>query len=81
MQNGEELLRTAFSDIEAEFYQDSLHVTNIDDLVDYLRSLASLKALNDIPLEKLKAIITEHSVNGVVDLPKEYGMFIAKGYV
>ena len=81
MQNGEELLRTAFSDIEAGFYQDSLHVTNIDDLVDYLRSLASLKALNDIPLEKLKAIITEHSVNGVVDLPKEYGMFIAKGYV
>ena len=22
----------------------------------------------------------EHSVNGVVDLPKEYGMFIAKGF-
>ncbi|MBO7600591.1 MAG: class I SAM-dependent methyltransferase [Lachnospiraceae bacterium] len=79
MQNGEQILRTAFSDIEARFYKDSLHITDIDDLVDYLRSLASLKALNDVPLERLKEIITEHSVNGVVDLPKEYGMFIAKG--
>ncbi|MCR4939708.1 MAG: class I SAM-dependent methyltransferase [Treponemataceae bacterium] len=80
MQNGKEKLRTAFSDIEARFYKDSLHVTDIDDLVNYLRSLASLKALNDIPFERLKEIITEHSVNGVVDLPKEYGMFLAKGY-
>ena len=80
MQNGEKILRTAFSDIDARFYTDSLHITDIDDLVDYLRSLASLKALNDIPLEKLNEIIMEHSSNGVVDLPKEYGMFIAKGY-
>ena len=48
--------------------------------MNYLKSLASLKALNDIPLDRLKEIIMEHSVNGVVDLPKEYGMFIAKGY-
>ena len=80
MQNGEQKLRIAFSDIKARFYIDSLHVTDIDDLVNYLKSLASLKALNDIPLDRLKEIIMEHSVNGVVDLPKEYGMFIAKGY-
>lgn len=80
MQNGQKILRAAFSDIDARFYTDSLHVTDTDDLVDYLRSLASLKALNGIPLERLHEIITEHSVNGVVDLPKEYGMFIAKGY-
>ena len=80
MQNGEQKLRIAFSDIKARFYIDSLHVTDIDDLVNYLKSLASLKALNDIPLDRLKEIIMEHSVNGVVDLPKEYGMFIAKGF-
>ena len=80
MQNGEQILGAAFSNVEARFYADSLHVTDIDDLVNYLRSLASLKALNDIPLERLKEIIMEHSVNGVVDLPKEYGIFIAKGY-
>lgn len=80
MQNGKEKLKVAFSDIEARFYADSLHVTDTDDLVSYLRSLASLKALNDIPLDRLKEIIAGHSVNGVVDLPKEYGMFVAKGW-
>ena len=45
-----------------------------------LASLASLKILNDVPFEKLKETILEHAVNGVVDLPKEYGMFIARGY-
>ena len=80
MQNGAQKLRTAFSEIEARLYQDSLHITDVNDLVNYLTSLASLKALNDVPFEKLKEIIMEHAVNGVVDLPKEYGMFIARGY-
>ena len=80
MQNGAQKLKTAFSEIEARIYKDSLHITDIDDLVSYLTSLASLKALNDVPVERLKEIIAEHAVNGVVDLPKEYGMFIARGY-
>ena len=79
LQNGREKLQVAFSDIEARTYPDSLHITDVDDLVSYLTSLASLKALNDVPAEKLKEIIMEHAVNGVVDLPKEYGMFVAKG--
>ena len=80
MQNGAQKLKTAFSEIEARIYKDSLHITDIDDLVSYLTSLASLKALNDVPVERLKGIIAGHAVNGVVDLPKEYGMFIARGY-
>ena len=66
--------------MEARIYKDSLHITDIDDLVDYLTSMTSLKVINELPIEKLKAIITEHAVKGVVDLPKEYGMFIARGY-
>ena len=80
MQNGRQKLGIAFSDIEARPYRDSLHITDVDDLVNYLASLASLKILNDVPFEKLKETILEHAVNGVVDLPKEYGMFIARGY-
>ena len=79
MQNGAQKLQTAFSNIEARIYEDSLHITDIDDLLDYLGSLASLKMLNDVPREKLKEILLGHAVNGVIDLPKEYGMFIAKG--
>ena len=48
--------------------------------MSYLTSQASLKALNDIPVERLKEIIAGYAVNGVVELPKEYGMFIARGY-
>ena len=80
MQNGGQKLRIAFSEVDAKLYRDSLHITDIDDLVNYLTSLASLKILNDIPFERLKKTIMEHAVNGVVDLPKEYGMFIARGY-
>ncbi|MCR5249560.1 MAG: class I SAM-dependent methyltransferase [Lachnospiraceae bacterium] len=79
MQNGEEKLRIAFSNVESRIYKDSLHITDIDDLVNYLCSLASLKAINDIPLERLREIIAAHAENGVVDLPKEYGIFIARG--
>ncbi|MCR5031253.1 MAG: hypothetical protein K6A92_00175 [Lachnospiraceae bacterium] len=79
MQNGGQKLQTAFSDIEARFYPDSLHITDVDDLVNYLGSLASLKVLTDTPYERLKEIILEHRENGVVDLPKEYGMFLARG--
>lgn len=81
MQNGEQKLRIAFSDIESKIYKDSLHITDIDDLVQYLSSLTSLRAINDVPLERLREIINAHAVNGTVDLPKEYGMFIAKGNV
>ena len=78
MQNGERMLKTAFTDIEARIYEDSLHITDIDDLVVYLSSLSSLKALNEMPYDKLKRIISDHTLNDAVDLPKEYGMFIAK---
>lgn len=78
MQNGEQQLRTAFSDIEARFYQDSLHVTDIQDLVNYLCSLTSLQALSEVPIERIREIIMEHAIDGAVDLPKEYGMFIAR---
>ena len=79
MQNGGQKLRIAFSDIESRIYKDSLHITDVDDLVKYLGSMTSLKVLDDVPFEKLKEIVMEHAVNGVVDLPKEYGMFIARG--
>ncbi len=78
MENGSEKLKAVFSDVRALFYEDSLHVTDIEELVEYLRSLASFKTIMDIPAHKLLEIIKQHSENGVVDLPKEYGMFICR---
>ncbi|WP_408070136.1 hypothetical protein [Butyrivibrio sp. JL13D10] len=73
------MLKKAFADVEGRIYGDSLHVTDIEDLVDYLCSLASFKAIMDIPVDRIAQILKEHAFDGAIDLPKEYGMFIAKG--
>ena len=78
MQNGKDILSRSFADITPVFYEDSLHVTEAEDLVEYLRSLASFKAVMDLPVQKIREIIREHTADGAVDLPKEYGMFICR---
>ena len=78
MQNGEQILKAAFTDIEARFYEDSLRITNIGDLLDYLQSLVSFKAVFDLPSDRIYEILTRHSRNGTIELPKEYGMFICR---
>ena len=47
-------------------------------LVEYLRSLASFKAIIDLPVQKIRDILSEHANGGGIDLPKEYGMFICR---
>ena len=59
-------------------YEDSLHVTETEDLVEYLLSLSSFKAVIDLPVQKIRDILKEHTVDGAIDLPKEYGMFICR---
>jgi ubiquinone/menaquinone biosynthesis C-methylase UbiE len=78
LQNGEQILKAAFTNVEAKFYEDSLHISNIDDLVDYLQSLVSLSAISDLPSDRIHEILIRHSCNGAIDLPKEYGMFICR---
>ena len=78
MQNGEQKLKEAFTNVEANFYEDSLHITNIEDLTDYLRSLVSLKAIIDLPSDRIQEILMRHSCNGTIELPKEYGMFVCR---
>ena len=78
MQNGEQKLKAAFTNVEAKYYEDSLHITNIDDLVDYLRSLVSLKAIIDLPSDRIYEILLRHSCDGTIELPKEYGMFVCR---
>ena len=78
MQNGEGILSRFFEEITPVFYKDSLHVTKTEDLVEYLRSLASFKAVLDLPVQKIRDILKEHAADGTIDLSKEYGMFICR---
>ncbi len=77
LQNGYEILSTTFSKVEKLEYIDSLAVTNIDDMVEYIYSLSSMTSLNTVPKEVIKDILMNNTTNGILDVPKEYGMFIS----
>lgn len=78
LQNGASLLAQYFSHVEKQEYPDSLAVTNLDDMVDYIYSLASMISLADVPKENIKSILSRAMVDGVLTVPKEYGMFISR---
>ncbi len=77
LQNGYEILSKIFSKVEKKEYIDSLAVTNIDDMVDYIYSLSSMASLNGVPKQVINDILTENTIDGVLNVPKEYGMFIS----
>ena len=79
LQNGGEILQRVFADVERKDYEDSLAVTDVGDMMDYIYSLSSMTSLGDVPREKIHAVLQDHTVNGVLSVPKEYGMFIACG--
>ena len=77
LQNGEQILRRHFKWVERHNYSDSLAVTDVEDLVDYMRSLTGVTSLRTLPREQLRAVLQSHMVDGVLTVPKDYGMFIA----
>ena len=79
LQNGREILQNSFSKVKRLDYIDSLAVTNIDDMVDYIYSLSGMTTLNSIPKDTIRDILRRHTVDGVLNVPKEYGMFVSEG--
>ena len=77
LQNGYEILSKTFSKVEKLEYIDSLVVTNIDDMVEYVYSLSSMTSLNSVPRQVIKEILINNTKNGILNVPKEYGMFIS----
>ena len=78
LQNGARILGTHFREVELLRYEDSLAVTDVDDLVDYAYSLGGMTSLAGIPRETLKEVFRNNMKDGVLSVPKEYGMFVAK---
>lgn len=78
LQNGRAALEKHFSQVQRLDYEDSLAITCVDDLLDYLYSMSSMASLPKEIRPDLKRILESHMVNGVLHVPKEYGMFICK---
>ncbi len=78
LQNGGEALKKVFAEVEIRYYKDSLRVTDINDLADYLQSLKALHGIGTMGRERILEVLKAHEEDGVISLPKEYGTFIAR---
>ena len=77
LQNGQEILNRRFGNVKKAEYADSLAVTDMDDMADYIYSLSGMTSLNAVPRQEIRDILLKNTVNGVLNVPKEYGMFIS----
>lgn len=77
LQNGYEILSKYFSHVEKVEYIDSLAVTNMDDMVEYIYSLPSMTSLKSVPKQEIKDILLKNTENGILNVPKQNGMFIS----
>ena len=77
LENGGEKLKLCFSNVEIERYKDSLEVTNIDDLMDYIYSGITFENSCTLSKDEVRERLTAHMVGGVLKLPKDPGLFVA----
>ena len=78
LQNGEKKLKAVFSKVQRLLYEDSLEVTNVEDMVDYIYSLTGMTDLQKLPKSEVRSVLEKNMWGGVLYVPKEYGMFIAR---
>lgn len=78
LQNGEAILKTHFSHVERRDYKDSLAVTDVEDMVEYVYSLSSMTPLAGVPRKTVRDILLANTTQGVLYVPKEYGLFLCK---
>lgn len=81
LQNGREQLSPYFEHIEVNCRPDALEITVIEDLIAYLRSMSGMTVLADISDQQLHKVFQANMKDGVLVLPKEYGIFTCKGTV
>lgn len=78
LENGGELLREYFPEVELRRYEDALEVTETGDLVDYILSLEGMADFRAVTPEELYRVLDEQKKNGVIRVPKDYGMFVSQ---
>lgn len=78
LQNGGDSLGRHFSTVEKLIREDSLAVTYVPDFVDYVLSLPSFSGLKNVSAEILLQAFEKKCTDGILYVPKEYGMFICR---
>ena len=78
LQNGEGILEDWFSDVEKLEYDDKLLISNYFDLVEYIQSFKEMNDWQNYSKEELYRLISDYEKQGVIEIPKEYGMFVSR---
>ena len=78
LQNGKAQLARFFSRVERYDYEDALEVTSAEDMADYIYSLSGMSGLRQLPRERVLSVLRAHMSQGVLHVPKEYGLFVSK---
>ncbi len=78
MQNGNGILSGHFKNVTRLDYEDFLAVTDVNDLIDYIYSLEGISDISKIGRDTLKTVLEQNMTDGVLKVPKEYGMFVCR---
>ncbi len=83
LENGAEQLRTCFPQVELRRYPDSLRVTRVQPILDYLLSMSMWEdyreTLTDTSVDALRLTLEEQlRRDGVIPITKELGLFVAQ---
>ena len=78
LQNGKRYLSRYFNSVDTLLYDDELQVTRIDDLVKYIQSFKGISEIGLLEKEIIRKRLESEFNNGMLIIPKEYGMFIAR---
>ena len=78
LQNGGDILQQHFDWVQMDTREDALEITDISDFVDYVMSLSALTGIVEHSRQDLCQAFREKTTNGILYVPKEYGMFICK---
>lgn len=76
LQNGGDSLGKHFETVQRFDREDGLAITDIGDFADYIYSMSGLTNMENVPRDVLLAALKSRTVDGVLFVPKEYGMFI-----
>jgi len=77
--NGKEILAPYFSSVERVDYEDSLAITETQDLMDWIKSTVSISGFLEEKFEGLhKYFETIKRRDGAINIPKEVGLFVCE---
>lgn len=81
LQNGEEILRCAFAQIERRDYPDEFVVDDPEAIIGYLQSMTGMivEGGGDFPADEVRALLQERiAQQGALHIPKQYGTFVCR---